>query len=367
MNGPNKETRWLFFQLRPLLSAHVLSILLVVLSSVIFLVDPLIMKWFIDIVLPNRDIHIVIVAALGIGGVYLAQLSCYALAGVMSFRTAQKLAYSIRLTLLNQINRLSADFLEAVPLGDKLYRMEQDVDQVAEIGSNLVPYLLQTVVTGVFDVSTMFVLNFRITCVLLPLVPIFVTLNRYFEIRLRLASDRTQEASSKENNFLQEHLSSIVQIQLLRQEANQIRTFMHESLSKIAALNERNLHEMLFRTFYLGVIAIGVIAILTFGGEQVLHGALTVGGFVAFYSYLARLFAPLSAAVDIYYRINRLNSSIRRILEIIEEVPSVPDNPGAVQLVAKSRCAVVLDAVFFTYAGGFAVLKCVDLDINPAA
>jgi len=41
------------------------------------------------------------------------------------------------------MNRLSADYHETMPVGEKLYRMEQDVDQLAELGSSLVPYVLQ--------------------------------------------------------------------------------------------------------------------------------------------------------------------------------------------------------------------------------
>lgn len=264
-----------------------------------------------------------------IAGVYVCQLSCYAAGGILSFQTVQKLVYSIRLKFLEQINRLSADFHETVPLGEKLYRMEQDVDQVAEIGSTMVPSILQTAFTATFVLSTMFVINLRLTCVLLPLMPLFVILKRRYEIRLRRAADSAQEESSKENNFLQEHLSSVVQIQLLRQEGTQTRGFITRAQAKIQALHRRNIQEILFRTWFLGVVTTGMITILSYGGYQVFLGALTVGGFVAFYSYLARLFAPLSAAVDIYSRLNRLNSSLRRIFEIIDEKPSVCEPYGS--------------------------------------
>src|SRR6266853_1693868 len=60
------------------------------------------------------------------------------------FRTVQSLVFQIRLAILEQMNRLSADYHETTPIGEKLYRLEQDVDQVAELGSSLVPYVLQT-------------------------------------------------------------------------------------------------------------------------------------------------------------------------------------------------------------------------------
>jgi len=358
------QLKWFFFQLRPLLQAHLLSVLLIVLASLTFLLDPLILKWLIDIVLPKRDARLLMVAVACIAGIYICQLSCYAAGGVLSFQTVQKLVFSIRLKLLEQINRLSADFHERVPLGEKLYRIEQDVDQVAELGSTIVPSILQTAFTAIFVLSTMFVLNLRLTGVLLPLMPLFVFLKRQYETRLRRAADSAQEESSKENNFLQEHLSSVVQIQLLCQEETQTRAFISRARAKMEALHRRNIQEILFRTWFLGVVAIGMIAILSYGGDQVFLGALTVGGFVAFYSYLARLFAPLTAAVDIYSRLNRLNSSLRRILKIIDEKPSVCESPMAVELPRRTQAGVILEGVFFGYPDNPHVLTGLNLEIR---
>jgi len=346
------------------LKTHLLSVLLIVVASLTFLLDPLILKWLIDVVLPKRDARMLMVAVGCIVGVYVCQLSCYAAGGVLSFQTVQRLVYSIRLKLLEQINRLSADFHETVPLGEKLYRIEQDVDQVAELGSTIVPSILQTAFTAIFVLSTMFVLNLSLTCVLLPLMPLFVFLKRQYAIRLRQAADSAQEESSKENNFLQEHLSSVVQIQLLRQEETQTRAFISRTRARMEALHCRNIQEILFRTWFLGVVAIGMIAILSYGGYQVFLGALTVGGFVAFYSYLARLFAPLSAAVDIYSRLNRLNSSLRRILKIIDEKPSVCESPTAVELPRRTQAGIILEGVFFGYRDNPHVLTGLNLEIR---
>ncbi len=242
--------------------------------------------------------------------------------------------------------------------------MEQDVDQVAELGSTMVPYLLQTSVTTIFVVSTMFLLNFRLACVLLPLMPLFVILKRHYEGSLRDASDAAQAESSKENNFLQEHLTSVIQIQLLRQQENQTQEFIKQSSAKLEALNKRNIQEVFFRTWYLGVVAVGLIAILGYGGYQVFLGALTVGGFVAFYSYLTRLLAPLSAAVDIYSRLNRLNSSIRRILEIVERNPTVTESPVAMRLSTGPKGAITFEDGFFRYGESPAVLTGLNLEIS---
>jgi len=49
------QLRWFLSQLRPLLKVHLLSVVLIVIANLTFLLDPLILKWLIDIVLPKRD------------------------------------------------------------------------------------------------------------------------------------------------------------------------------------------------------------------------------------------------------------------------------------------------------------------------
>lgn len=360
------EAQWFLSQLRPLLGSHCISIALVVLGSSMFLLDPLLIKWLIDRVLPKRDMRLLLITAAGLLGIYVCRLGLSAGARLISFRTVQNLVLRLRLGVLQHLNRLSAQYHESTALGDTLYRVEQDVDQIAEIGSGLVPSVLQAVFNAIFVITTICILNWRLTLILVPLLPLFWVFRTHFGARLHLASDSTQQAASDENEFLQEHLASVIHIQLLRQERAQTASFLRRATAKREAVNYRTLTEVLFATCYMGLIAVGTVGILSYGGYQVFVGALTVGGLVAFYSYLGRLFDPLNVAVDIYSRLNRLRSSIRRILDIIEQPPGVANQPNCVRLSCPVKGNVEISHVCFSYRpGGSYVLKRLNLQIKP--
>jgi len=110
-----------------------LSVSLIVLSSLMFLLDPLIMKWLIDGILPRKDSHLLVLAASGFFLIYVGRLGFSGFGELVYFRTMQDLVFRIRLGIMEQMNRLSADYHETTPVGQRLYRMEQDVDQVAEL------------------------------------------------------------------------------------------------------------------------------------------------------------------------------------------------------------------------------------------
>jgi ABC-type bacteriocin/lantibiotic exporter with double-glycine peptidase domain len=363
----NSELRlqghWFVQQLKPLWKEHLLSVSLIVISSLMFLLDPLLLKWLIDHVLPKRDLRLLLLAAAGFFAIYILRLGCNAVARVVSFRTVQELVFRVRLSLVEKMNHLSAEYHDQTPVGEKLFRVEQEVDQVAELGGNLVPYALQIAFNSLFVLVAMCVLNLRLTCVVLPLMPAFFVFRKYFESRLRNAASVAQQESSQESSFLQEHLASIVQVQLLHQEGLQTRTFLERALRRVKATNDRAWVEILFATCYMGIIAVGTITIVGYGGYQVFLGALTIGGLVAFYSYLARLFDPLYAAVEIYSRFNRLNTSVRRILEVLLMSPGVQESKDAVALMAP-RGFVELKGVCFAYGDGLPVLDELNLKIS---
>jgi ABC-type multidrug transport system fused ATPase/permease subunit len=114
----------------------------------------------------------------------------------------------------------------------------------------------------------------------------------------------------------------------------------------------------------MAVIALGTIAILGYGSYQVFVGALTVGGLVASYSYMARLFDPLNAAVEIYSRLNRMSTSIGRILEVIETAPTVDERQDAVYLPSPVRGYVEMKDVHFSYRKEQPVLQKLDLKLE---
>src|SRR5258707_14249632 len=221
---------------------------MIVLSSLMFLLDPLLIKWLIDRILPSKDAHLLLIAASGFFLIYVARLGFSGLGTLIYSRTMQNLVFRIRLGILKQMNRLSANYHETTPVGQKLYRMEQDVDQVAELGSSLVPYAVQAAFNTIFVLGTMSVLDFRLTCMVLPLMPVFFVFRRHFEARLRAASDDAQQQSSLESSFLQEHLASIIQIQLLHQEIDHTKSFMERGSAQLRAINHPSLLEISYVT-----------------------------------------------------------------------------------------------------------------------
>src|SRR5260370_18231514 len=82
----NPQFQWFVRQVRPFLQAHLLSVSMIVLSSLMFLLDPLIIKWLLDRILPRKDAHLLLIAPSGFFLIYLARLCFSPLCALLSSR-----------------------------------------------------------------------------------------------------------------------------------------------------------------------------------------------------------------------------------------------------------------------------------------
>src|SRR5262249_26235216 len=144
----------------------------------------------------------------------------------------------------------------------------------------------------------MLVMNYRLTAIVLPLIPVFIVFRRHFRKHLRQASDAVQQQSGKMIGFLEEHLSSIVQVQLLSCEQREARRFARLAGHAVRAQIKRRAMELFFSSLLYLIIVMGMAAVLCYGGYQVMTGTLTAGSLVAFYGYTLQLFIPLYGVVD---------------------------------------------------------------------
>ena len=358
------EFRWLLTQIRPFVGLHLGSYVCVVLGSTLILIDPLIVRLLIDDVIPNRRISWLPLIAGAFFISYMGRLGFESLSSMLNFRAVQKMTFRSRLSLLRHLQRLSAEYHDNRPLGDTLHRLQVDVDQVGTLSGEVIPSLLRMVTVFTLVMATMAVINYRLTAIVLPLIPLFIFVRRRFYRRLRHASDCVQEQSGKMIGFLEEHLSAIVQVQLLSCEQREARRFARLSGRAVRAQVKRRRTELFFGSVLYLIIVIGMASVLCFGGYQVIVGTLTAGSLVAFYGYTLQLFIPLYGVVDIYSKLQRVGASVHRLMEITDADEVLRDGPDALALPLNTSGAIELKEVSFSYHSDRPVLNAINLQVK---
>lgn len=361
----SREFCWLLLQIKPFFRLHLGSYLCIVITSILTLLDPLIVKLLIDDVIPQRRISWLPLIATAFFCTYMARLWFESYGSMLNFRAVQKMTFRSRLNLLRHLQRLSAEYHENRRVGDTLHRLQSDVEQIGTLSGEVIPSTLRMVTVFAMAMTTMLVLNYRLTAIVLPLIPVFVLVRRRFHARLREASETVQCESGKMIGFLEEHLSAMVQVQLLSCEQREARRFARLSGVTVRAQVKRRCTELFFGSLLYLIIVFGIAAVLCYGGYQVIIGTLTAGGLVAFYGYTLQLFIPLYGVVDIYSKLQRVGASVRRLMEITEADFVLRDAPGALALQPHAAGSVELRDVSFGYRADRPVLDSVSLRVNP--
>jgi ABC-type bacteriocin/lantibiotic exporter with double-glycine peptidase domain len=354
---------WLLLRLGPMRWRLVLGLVCVSLAGFATTIDPLLMQTLIDSALPQRNLRWALEIAGGIGLCYLGRSALGAAGLLVNFSVVQRCIRDLRITLLNQMMRLSADYHEQTPTGEKLTRIEHDVDEIANLGADTANQSVRAVLFFAINLAMMARLNLRLTLTVLPLMPLFAIIQRRFSVLLKARAEDARIETGAATSILTEHLAAVPQIQFLGAE-------------QASAKQARSAWDLMLRTQWLqrrsqigfslsigAILVTSILVVIAFGSAKVLAGALTIGGLVAFYAYETRVFEPISSAMDLYARLRSVGASIRRVREILDLEPTVGDS-GTQRLESSSlNHGFEIQDVSFSY-GSKAVLSDLTLQIE---
>ncbi len=357
------ELRWLFPKVKPQLPLHVASFLCLTLASLLALVTPLTIRWLIDSILPAHNARLLAIAIGLIFASYEGKAVLTSFGGYLTFRATQRTALALRMSLLRHLDSLSADYFDRTPVGELLYPFEGPIDEISYFGSDLLPSILRTAIAAGVTLSALAVLSPHLTLVVIPLVPAFLVVRHRYRRRIGRQADLVQAARSKFSSFLQEHLSALTQIQLLRQTEPQESKASELLTNTVCSQDELCKTGAFFSALSNLAVVSGIAATLTWGSLMVFRNNLTIGTLVAFYSLLIQLFDPLSTAMEMYSRAQRTFSSIRQILTVLQIAPAVKELHGARPLASDRPLHVAFRDVSFVYQRRSEVIRIPSLEI----
>lgn len=240
---------------------------------------------------------------------------------------SRRVEYALRNDYLAHLQSLSAGFFQRHKTGDLMARATNDMEAVRSMVGPGIMYFATTFITAIISIALMAGISWRTTLwalLLMPLVAIIV--NRQVG-QIEKLFDRIQEQFSTLTAKVQENISGIRVVKSYVQEEHEIGDFRSISREYI----RRNLKLVLVRAgmwstidFLLGLTT---LAALFAGGREVMLGRLSIGGLVAFLSYLAMLAWPMIAMGWTLNMWKEGLASTERILAIFREKPDVFDSP----------------------------------------
>jgi ATP-binding cassette subfamily B protein len=111
--------------------------------------------------------------------------------------------------------------------------------------------------------------------------------------------------------------------------------------------------------------ALGMAAILWWGGGEVIQGTMTIGAVVTFLQYSKRFYRPLMDLSEKYNILQAAMASSERIFQLLDEAPKIAAPPSPAPVPRPLRGEIEFDRVRFGYKPDEEVLKGVSFRAEP--
>ncbi|MBP5155157.1 MAG: ABC transporter ATP-binding protein [Clostridia bacterium] len=342
------------------------------LISALAIVGPLINREMIDGYLRNespgaKSGYILLVLAMAGLGLLSALFTLVRRLAVA--RSSRNIIINLRGDIYRKIQDLSLTGLNRRSAGELIQRVSGDTNELSEFLTMFASEVLQNLFIFAVVAVTLFVLNWKLTVVILLPVPFLLIMFRKITHRTHRRYHRQWNLEEEAGTLMHDVFSGIRVVKTYGTEKREEKR-CDEAALRIAKTSMRNEVfwnlVMPFANFMLGV---GEFAVLFFLGCELVGdpsfitsgGGATLGGMQAFLSYVALIYGPIRWMSFLPRRISRAMISLSKVVELLDEKSEM--RQGTV-FPERINGDIEFHNVSFGYADGETVLKNIDLKIN---
>ena len=273
-----------------------------------------------------------------------------------------RIVTNLRNQLYEQIQKQSLSFFAEHPTGLLMSRITNDVQSVQTASSEAITALVKDTFMLISLVGVIFYTDWKLALIAMVVFPLTIYPISRFGKKMRKVTTSSQIAMGTLNSLLQETISGTRIVKAFCMEKYENERFAAESerlfkySMKAVSVNAISSPLMDF----LG--GLGIAAVITYGGYNVVQGHSTPGTFFSFIAALLMLYEPIKRLTNVNNTINQGVAGAERIFSVIDRTPDIEDRPGAVALPKISR-GIDIENVTFCYETT-PVLKNINLSIK---
>jgi ATP-binding cassette subfamily B protein len=337
---------------RPYWGQAALMMGLIVLTSLLNLVPPLLYRDLLDNALPNRDAARLNLLALGVIGIPVV----VGLVGVaqryLGAGIGEGIIYDLRRVLYAHMQSMSLRFFTNTRTGEMMSRLNNDVIGAQRAVTSTLVSIITNLISLVSTLVIMISLEWRLTLLGVAILPLFILPARRVGRVLRRIARQGMEYNAEMNAQMNETLnvSGALLVKIFGRERDEMARFTDRA-RRVRDIGIRQ--ALVGRWFATGLRmagAVGTALVFWVGGHLVLRGTFTAGTIIAFGTYLGQLYGPLSALSNVRVDFATSMVSFERVFEVLDLPVEIEDRTGATAL-EQPQGHVRFEKVSFSYGG----------------
>jgi ATP-binding cassette, subfamily B, bacterial len=319
----------------PYKSRVAISIVAILITAAIGLVNPILLKLIIDDAIANDDLQKlylyvslmiilpIISGLIGVGQTWLNTV------------IGQRVMSDLREQLYGHLQQMPLRFFTETRTGEIQSRLSNDVGGIQRVVTDTATSIVSNLAVAISTTIAMWLLDWRLALLSLAMLPIFAVLTRKVGQARREVTSSTQRSLADMTTILEETLSvsGVLLTKAFGRQAHEIDKFRAENKNLIRfQIREQMIGRWFFMIIGTFFSITPALVYLVAGRDIINGGTMTVGSIVAFTTLQSRLFFPLGQLLNIQVEIHGAFALFDRIFEYLDLPIALKDEPGAVSL-----------------------------------
>ena len=350
--------------LKPYKKAVSLTLGFAILTTLLDLIPPWIIKVIIDELVDGKKTSLINWVVVGLIGVYFLRNFLNYQRIMFNNRLEQNVVFDMRSNVYKALNQLSINFFENRSTGELMSRVNDDVNYVERIFIDGVEKVVTAILTLTGITIILFYLHWKLALVALLPIPLLIWGASIYTKKAHSLYHKVRESAAKMNSRLQDSISGIREIFAFNRQSHEISLFEKKSREYCNS----NLKVMSLWAIYSPAMmflgSLGTALILLYGTELIYNNEITIGSLVAFIGYLALFYTPINQLHSVNHMLQHALASSERIFEIIDRQPDVKEIHNAFLPTTNMRGEIEFQEVTFAYTQNKPVIKNLSLNIS---
>jgi len=333
------------------------------LSGMLELGFPMAVRVFIDRLLPQQDMQLIVLAVLALLTVYVANAALMAIVTYWGHVLGIAIETELRRRAFDHLLKLSFRFYDGQKTGHLVGRVTKNLEDIGEVAHHGPEDLLIALLTFLGAFVLMVLVSPTLALMTAVIVPVMAWIVARYGGRMTQNWQAQFGRVGAFNARIEEAVGGIRVVKAFANEAHERALFAGDNAryqtTKLEAYRTMAVSQTLS---YLGMRLVQV-AVMLAGAVMIVHGGLSTGDFVAFLLLVGVFYRPLDKISSVIETYPRGIAGFRSYLNLMATEPDIVDRPGA-KPIANLRGELRFEAVSFGYTRDRPILRNLDLQVE---
>jgi ABC transporter fused permease/ATP-binding protein len=350
----------------PYKARFALAVITLFAGSGIGLVYPQAARHAIDVGMSSRSTAQLDTIVLGLFGVFVVHSGLIWLRHYSMSWIGERVVADLRGLVVDRVITLPLAWFHERRTGELVGRLSSDVTVVEGVVGSELSLALRNGVQLLGGLVLLFVIDVRLTLMMLAVVPPIVLAAIYFGGKLRVMSRRVQDELAKSAGQVQEAVGAIQTVQSFVREKDEARRYR----DGVETAFQRTMQMVRWRSSFWATTTaatyIAIAVVIWLGGRAMIRGELSAGDLTSFFLYTFMVAAALGEMAGLWAGLQRAAGATERLFSVIDTVPEIRDPEAPLPLPA-GEGALAFEDVRFAYPARPTqpVLTDVSLKVSP--